>query len=153
MIQLADFKALKRLMVQGRATWAELAADLNMSAPAAAERVHKLEERHIIRGYAALVDPAAVDYPMTAFIAVTLDKPKHREGFLAAVTNLNAVVECHHITGDDDYLLKVRARGTTDLDRLITLGIKSVPGVARTRTTMVLSTLTESLETPIAIQE
>ena len=111
MISALDYKALKRLMVQGRATWAELAADMGLSAPAAAERVRKLEQQMIITGYAALVDPAAVGYPLTAFISVTLDRPKHRAPFLLAISKMTEVVECFHIAGDGDYLLKVRCRG------------------------------------------
>jgi Lrp/AsnC family leucine-responsive transcriptional regulator len=147
-----DYKALKRLMVQGRATWAELAADMGLSAPAAAERVRKLEQQMIIKGYAALVDPAAAGYPLTAFITVTLDRPKHRAGFITAISKMTETVECFHIAGDGDYLLKVRCRGTADLDRLLTSGIKGVPGIAQTRTTIVLSTLKETVVTPIVVE-
>src|SRR5579863_14630 len=115
MISSLDYKALKRLMVQGRATWAELAADMGLSAPAAAERVRKLEQQMIITGYAALVDPASVGYPLTAFVSVTLDRPKHRAPFLVAIAKMTEIVECFHIAGDGDYLLKVRCRGTHDL--------------------------------------
>jgi Lrp/AsnC family leucine-responsive transcriptional regulator len=151
MISSLDYKALKRLMVQGRATWAELAADMGLSAPAAAERVRKLEQQMIITGYAALVDPASVGYPLTAFVSVTLDRPKHRAPFLVAIAKMTEIVECFHIAGDGDYLLKVRCRGTHDLDQLLTSGIKGVPGVAQTRTTIVLSTLKDSVVTPIAV--
>jgi Lrp/AsnC family leucine-responsive transcriptional regulator len=151
MISSLDYKALKRLMVQGRATWAELAADMGLSAPAAAERVRKLEQQMIITGYAALVDPASVGYPLTAFISVTLDRPKHRAAFLVAIAKMTEIVECFHIAGDGDYLLKVRCRGTHDLDQLLTSGIKGVPGIAQTRTTIVLSTLKDSVVTPITV--
>ena len=152
MISIVDYKALKRLMVQGRATWSELASDMGLSAPAAAERVRKLEQQMIIKGYAALVDPAAVGYPLTAFIAVTLDRPKHRVAFLVAIAEMTEVVECFHIAGDGDYLLKVRCRGTADLDQLLTSGIKGVPGIAHTRTSIVLSTVKETVVTPIIVE-
>ena len=153
MISALDYKALKRLMVQGRATWAELAADMGLSAPAAAERVRKLEQQMIITGYAALVDPAAVGYPLTAFITVTLDRPKHRPAFFLAISKMTEVVECFHIAGDGDYLLKVRCRSTADLDHLLTSGIKGVPGIAQTRTTIVLSTLKDSVVTPVVVEK
>jgi Lrp/AsnC family leucine-responsive transcriptional regulator len=140
-------------MVQGRATWAELAADMGLSAPAAAERVRKLEQQMIIKGYAALVDPAAAGYPLTAFISVTLDRPKHRAAFMIAVTGMAEIVECFHIAGDGDYLLKVRCRGTADLDQLLTSRIKGIPGIAQTRTTIVLSTLKETVVTPIVLDK
>ena len=151
MLSIIDYKALQRLMVQGRASWAELAADMGLSAPAAAERIRKLEQQMVIKGWAALVDPASVGYPLTAFISVRLDKPKHRARFLQAVLDLHEVVECHHIAGDGDYLLKVRCRGTADLDQLLTSGIKGTPGIAHTRTTIVLSTLKETVETPMVV--
>ena len=151
MISILDYKALQRLMVQGRATGAELAADMGLSAPAAAERVRKLEQQMVIKGWAALIDPAAVGYPMTAFITVTLDRSKHRAPFLQAIAGLPAVVECHHIAGDGDYLLKVRCRGTADLDQLLTMAIKGITGVVRTRTTIVLSTWKETVATPVVV--
>lgn len=144
-----DLKALVRLMDNGRATWAELAQHLGLSAPAAAERVHRLEERHVIRGYAALVDPDAVGYSLTAFVAVSLDHPEHRERFLQQVMRLDVVQECHHIAGEDDYLLKVRCHGPRDLEHILTDSLKAIPGVVRTRTTIVLHTEKETTALPI----
>ena len=152
MVSIMDYKALRRLMVQGRATWAELAEDMGLSAPAAAERVRKLEQQMIIKSYAALVDPASVGYPLTAFISVTLDRPKHRAPFLEAIAGMTEVVECFHIAGDGDYLLKVRCKGTADLDHLLTSGIKGVKGIAQTRTTIVLSTFKETVVTPVVVE-
>src|SRR6187551_3352489 len=94
-----DYKAIAELMAQGRRTWADLAADLGLSAPAAADRVRRLEERGVIRGYAALVDPAAVGCELTAFVAVTLARPADRAPFLALVARLPEVQECHHTAG------------------------------------------------------
>jgi Lrp/AsnC family leucine-responsive transcriptional regulator len=144
-----DFKALKILMNNGRATWSEVAHALGMSGPAAADRVRRLEEQGVIKRYTAVVDPEAVGYTLTAFVAVTLERPQHREQFLKRVNDLNEVQECHHIAGDDDYLLKVRARNTRDLDRVISLELKEVPGVVRTRTTIVMDTCKESYEVPL----
>jgi Lrp/AsnC family transcriptional regulator, leucine-responsive regulatory protein len=148
-LSLLDSKLLKRLMEQGRATWAELASDLGLSAPAVAERVRKLEERGLIRGYAAIPDPARLGYGLTAFVAVTLERPKHREKFIRALTAMPEVAECHHIAGDFDYLLKVRCRGTADLDDLLSNRIKELPGIARTRTTIALGTIKESVLCPV----
>jgi Lrp/AsnC family transcriptional regulator, leucine-responsive regulatory protein len=113
---------------------------MGMTGPAAAERVRRLEEQGVIRGYAALLDPDAVGARMTAFVAVTMDRPGNRGEFLARVAMLPEVQECHHVAGDDDYLLKVRCTGPADLDRVLSDELKSVPGVGRTRTTVVLKT-------------
>ena len=144
-----DMKALKILMRSGRATWAELGQLLGLSAPSAADRVRKLEQRGVIRGYAALIDPASVGYPLTAYISVSLASHRNRAAFLRAIDRMEQVAECHHVAGDDDYLLKVHCRGTQDLDQLLAKELKDQLGVARTRTTIVLSTAKESVHIPI----
>ncbi len=144
-----DYMAVRYLMVQGRATWAELAQQLGLSAPAAAERVHRLEDRGVIRGYAALVDAEAVGCMVTAFVAVTLTLPAHRAAFLARVQTLPEVQECHHVAGDFDYLLKVRCASPRELDRVLSEELKGIPGVERTRTTIALFTLKETPAVPL----
>lgn len=144
-----DQKVVRTLMRNGRTTWAELGHLLDLSAPAAAERVHRLEERGIIRGYTALTDPEALGYPLTAFMWVSLEGEKARPGFLKGIAKLDEVAECHHVTGDDDYLLKIRCRNTADLDRIVVRELKGKLGVGRTRTTIVLSTDKESTAVPI----
>jgi len=145
-----DQKALRALMAQGRITWAELGKLLDMSAPAAAERVHKLEQSGVIRGYSAIANPEALGYPVTAFVAVSLVGEKVRPGFLKGIAALEEVAECHHVTGDDDYLLKVRCRGAADLDRILVRELRGRLGVARTRTTVVLTTAKETVAVPVA---
>ncbi|HEY9619901.1 MAG TPA: Lrp/AsnC family transcriptional regulator [Crinalium sp.] len=144
-----DFKVVQQLMAQGRITWAELAGMLELSAPATADRVRRLEDRKVIEGYTALINPDAVGIHLTAFIAVTLERPEHRVAFLDLVRQLPEIQECHHVTGDDDYLLKVRCRHTHDLEHLISEQLKSLPGILRTRTTIVLSTVKETPVLPL----
>jgi Lrp/AsnC family transcriptional regulator, leucine-responsive regulatory protein len=148
-ISSLDVKALQTLMRNGRTTWAELGQLLGLSAPSTADRVRKLEQRGIIRSYAALVDPALVGYPLTAYVSVSLASHRNRAAFLRAISKMDQVAECHHVAGDDDYLLKVRCRGTQDLDHLLATQLKDKLGVARTRTTIVLSTAKESVRVPI----
>src|SRR5580692_550079 len=133
-----DNKALSILMPNGRTTWADLGQALGLSAPAAAERVRKLEEHGVIKGYVAIVDAEALGYSLTAFVFVALADQRKRASFHAGVKRLPQIVECHHVTGDDDFLLKVRCRGTRDLDRLLVEELKGRMGVAQTRTTIVL---------------
>lgn len=144
-----DYKVIKRLMSQGRITWAELGTFLELSPPAAAERVRRLEEKGVIRGYAALLDPESVGCGLTAFISVTLERPEHRDPFLKIVRDLEEVQECHHVTGDDDYILKVRCGGMRDLEAIVSNKLKELPGIARTRTTIALSTVKESAALPL----
>lgn len=144
-----DRKALPILMKDGRTTWSDLGQALGLSAPAAAERVRKLEEHGVIKGYVAVVDAEALGYSLTAFVFVTLADQRKRASFHAGVKRLTQIVECHHVTGDDDFLLKVRCRGTRNLDRLLVEELKGKMGVARTRTTIVLDTAKETPAIPV----
>jgi Lrp/AsnC family leucine-responsive transcriptional regulator len=139
-----DMKALGLLQRDGRASWSRLGELLGVTGPAAAERVRRLEQRGIIRGFTALIDPESVGLALTAFIALSLEKPAHREAFLKCVQALPEIQECHHCTGEDDYLLKVRCRSVGDLDRVINAELKSLAGVVRTRTTIVMRTSKDS---------
>ena len=147
MLDALDEKALHRLAEQGRVTWAELAQDLKLSAPAAADRVRRLEERGVIRGYTALVDAEAAGFPLLAFVAVTLGSLKGnfrgREEFLDLIQQMDEVKECYHLAGAEDFLLKVRCRGTEDLERIIIQGLRALPIVTQTRTTVVFSAAKE----------
>jgi Lrp/AsnC family leucine-responsive transcriptional regulator len=143
-----DYKALSLLMERGRAPWTEVGEALELSAPAAAERVRKLEERAVILGYRAITNPEALGLPLLAFVHVTLDTSAQRMAFLKGIAKHEQVVECHHIAGDDDYLLKVRCRNTGDLERFLTVALKDRLGVARARTTIALTTVKETTALP-----
>jgi Lrp/AsnC family leucine-responsive transcriptional regulator len=145
-----DAKILTALTCDGRMTWAELGGRVGLSAPAAAERVHRLEERGVIRGFPAQIDPVAVGLGLTAFVAVSLSRPQDRAPFLALAAALDEVQECHHIAGDDDYLLKIRCRDTGHLESLLSDRLKNLEGVVRTRTTIVLRTAKETTRVPLA---
>lgn len=149
MLDALDSKVIEVLMSSGRMSWADLAVQLGLSPPAAAERVRRLEERGVIRGFAAVVEPDSVGLDLLAFVAVTLERPDHRNRFLEWVVDCANVQECHHLAGDDDYLIKLRCQGTRDLERIISDELKSLPGIARTRTSIALSTVKESVALPV----
>jgi Lrp/AsnC family leucine-responsive transcriptional regulator len=136
-------------MSQGRMTWAELATLLGLSAPAAAERVRQLEAKGVIRQYTALLNAEALGYPLVAFVSVVLEHPQHRTAFLDLIRTLPEVQECHHVAGEDDYLLKVRCRSTKHLEWLLNERLKALDGVSRTRTTIALNTVKETGAVPL----
>jgi Lrp/AsnC family leucine-responsive transcriptional regulator len=143
-----DRKLLQLLVGDARLSWAELGGQLKLSGPAVAERVRKLEAEGIIRGYAAQLEPEAVGRGVAALIAVTLEKPTHRARFVRWVREQDEIVECHHVAGDDDYLLKARCGSVRALETLLSDGLKGLEGIARTRTTIVLSTIKEAAVLP-----
>lgn len=148
-----DLKIIRKLVIEGRVSWADLARFLGLSGPATAERVRRMEEQKIITGFTALVDPESIGCKLTAFIAITLGHPSSRSLFLTRVSEMQEIQECHHVSGDDDYLLKVRCRGPSDLDQIISMQLKSIPGVTRTRTTIVLNTHKETTGSPILLED
>lgn len=141
-------KALRLLATHGRAAWSEVAKALGFSAPSAAERVRQLEKRGVIRGYEARIDAKSLGYRLTAFVAVTLPREKERARFLRAVASTPEIMECHHTSGEDDYILKVRCMDTDDLERVIGQKLKKQVEV-RTRSMIVLSTAKETAVLPM----
>ncbi len=153
MLNSIDSKLIHHLMSNARATWSELGTLLKLSAPAAADRVRRLEEKGVIKGYFAAVDPEAAGCGMAALISVSLSTSDARAHFLSSIQGFPEVLECHHVAGDEDYILKVRCRTTRDLERLISHDLKSIVGVSRTRTTVILSTIKETSILPISVGE
>lgn len=144
-----DLMALNHLMENGRASWSELSGVLNLSGPSTADRVKKLEDTGAIKSYSAIVNPEAVGCSLLAFVAVVLEHPRHRAAFVSFVQENPAVQECHHITGEYDYLLKIRCANTGELERLISNGLKDSGGVAKTQTIIALSSVKETLKLPL----
>jgi Lrp/AsnC family transcriptional regulator, leucine-responsive regulatory protein len=144
-----DYKALSRLQQFGRDNWKKLGELLGITAQAAADRIRRLEGDGVIQGYAALVDPNALGLHLTAFVAVSIERPRYLEDFLSRVVSLSEVQECHHVSGDRDYLLKIRCRGPTELERVLSDQIAGLTGVAGLRTTLVLRTVKETVALPL----
>ncbi len=144
-----DARLLEILQVDGRRSYADLGSDVGMAGPSAHERVKKLEARGVIRRYAAIVDPGAVGLTVLAFTWVT-----QAPGTIATVltpefARIPEIEECHHITGEADYLLKIRAR---DMDHLgeIVRQVQTTRHVFSTETDVVFSTGFEGRPIPLA---
>jgi Lrp/AsnC family transcriptional regulator, leucine-responsive regulatory protein len=148
-----DLQILDLVQNDGRLTYSELGAAVGLSISAVNERLRKLNASGAIRRVVAVVDPDAVGLSLTAFIQVLLERPEHDAPFRSAVRDIPEVQECHHIAGDYSYLLKVRTRNTAHLEELISQGIKQLPGVVRSQTTIVLSTPKETTLLPIIAKD
>ncbi len=138
-----DFKILSILQGNGRTRLADIAEEVELSAPAVMERVKKLEVGKVIKGYQAVVDGKKVGKDITAFIGVSIGNQRDMDKFAKQMLQHHDVLECHHVTGDESFILKVKSANTASLETL--LGeIRSVEGVTRTVTKVVLSTAKES---------
>lgn len=117
---------------------------IGLSAPSVVERIKKLEENGIIRGYTAVLDARKLGKDITAFIGVSIHHPKLIRTFEKEIDRFEEVQECHHVTGEYTLLLKIKTDNTSGLEELLRQ-IRSIDGVDRTETTVVLSTHTEGL--------
>ena len=108
-LDAADRAILNLLRRNGRATVAELATATGLSASACSRRLRRLEDRRVIRGYRAIIDPKADGRGLTAFVAVRLvrHQREHIQRFQDSAREVPEIVECHHVTGTFDYLLRV----------------------------------------------
>ncbi|MEO5918195.1 MAG: Lrp/AsnC family transcriptional regulator [Candidatus Limnocylindrales bacterium] len=134
-----DAQLLELLQEDGRRPYAELGAAVGISGPAAHERVKKLEARGVITGYMARVSPAAVGLALLAFTWVTQAPGTIATDLTDDFAAVPEIEACHHITGEADYLLKIRARNTRDLERVIR-AVQSTRHVFTTETDVVFST-------------
>jgi Lrp/AsnC family leucine-responsive transcriptional regulator len=142
-----DRHILQLLRQDGRMPHAAIAKVVGLSGPAVHERIRKLESRGVIAGYTAVLDPQALDRDHVAFVMVTLSEGNEfaaDDPIVARICDEPDVLEFHRIAGEDCYLIKIRTSTNKDLERLLRR-IRSIRGVARTRTTICLST---ELETP-----
>lgn len=143
-----DLAILRQLQLDGRLSNVELARRINLSPPATHARVRRLEEEGFIRQYVALLDQERVGYEMTCFISVSLQLHQQEElaQFHHTIQKIPEILECYHVTGEFDYLLKVVVRSRQDLQRLIVNQLTPLPGVARIYTSLVLSAIKETTE-------
>ncbi|HUO04144.1 MAG TPA: Lrp/AsnC family transcriptional regulator [Candidatus Binataceae bacterium] len=137
-----DLQIVNILQEHGRIPLVKLGEQVGLSAPSVNERVKKLEDSGIITGYHASVDASRLGKDVTAFIGVSTSHPKTIAMFEEAVALLEDVLECHHVTGQHAFMLKIKTANTASLERLIN-AIRSIEGVARTETMIVLSTHTD----------
>jgi Lrp/AsnC family leucine-responsive transcriptional regulator len=139
-----DLALLDALQLDDRTSYEDLGRAVGLSISGVNARLKKLIAARYIREFAARLNPASVGLDLCAFIQIALDRPEHDAPFVEAVLQNPAILECHHITGDFSYLLKVRVHNTAALEQLITDEVKRLPGVVRTYTTIALSSPKET---------
>ena len=153
MIDETDSTILDLLQENARISQADVARVVGLAPSAVLERIRKLESRGIIRGYAALVDPHALNQSMLAFVAVRTEEAPGDNGVANALAKCPEVLELHHVAGEDCYLLKVRARDAEHIGQLLRHRFGRIPGVKSTRTTIVLETVKETPRLPVTAPE
>ena len=142
-----DRAILEALTADGRLSYTDLAERVGLSVSAAHQRVRRLEQRGVIRGYGARVDPDLLGLPLTAFVSVKPIDAAEPDDVPDRLAGLAAIEACHSVAGDESYILKARVEGPGALEALLQ-EIRARANVS-TRTTVVLSTPYEDRPPPV----
>jgi len=138
-VDSVDRRLLDALRANARATYAELARLVNLSAPAVHERVAKLEAAGVITGYHAAVAVESLGFAINALIGIFVNDRADTDDLAKSLAALPAVEHCWFVAGEETFVVKVRVPDVAGLERAIRT-LNAINGVARTRTTVVLST-------------
>ena len=146
-----DRRILQELQIDGRLANTLLAERVGLSESACLRRVRQLEERGVIERYAAMLNAAQLGLSVSFMIRITLKAQTDRDlrTFEEAVSRIAEVAECHLLTGEADYVLRVVARGAADFERLHSKVLTKLPGVARVDSSLVLRTVVRSAGLPV----
>lgn len=140
-----DELILNVLKVNARASAAAIGKQVNLSVPAVLERMKKLALSGVIEGYTVRINRQKIGGKLLAFVFVRLDGNSQIQSFREQAVCFTCVLECHHIAGEYDYLLKVALEDTAALERFLSNDLKAISGVAETNTQIVLATLKEEI--------
>lgn len=154
-LDTTDRAILRALVANGRATIQDVSDKVGLQRPSVHARVRRLEEDGVIEGYHARISPDAVDAGLLALVFLRVSHGKGHDCMQAcgrvadALRRIPEVVEFHTLAGEEDAIVKVRAKDVRDLERIVMQQISGIAGVERVRTNVVLST---HLDRPIAIR-
>lgn len=148
-----DLKILSILQQDGRITNLQLSNEIGLSPGPTLERVKRLEKNGLIKSYHAVLDTAMLGYGIQTYMLVTLNKkgPGTIYNFQEEIQLIKEVVECHHLTGTSDYLLKIVARDISSYEKLVMERIAGIEGIGNLQTMVVLSTLKQTSSLPLEI--
>jgi Lrp/AsnC family transcriptional regulator, leucine-responsive regulatory protein len=138
-----DRALIDALRSNARAPYAELGRIVGMSGPSVTDRIQRLEQAGVITGYHAAVDPGALGLGVAALVGIHLSDTSDQDAVAAGLAKLEEIEDCWFVAGDESFLIKVRVADVPELERTLSR-LRKIHGVARTRTTVVLSTKWEN---------
>lgn len=146
-----DRNILSAIQIDGRASYADIGKQVGLSVSAVNDRLKKLQSAGALKNWSAEIDPKSVGLDVLAFVYVLIERTEYNSGFMAAVQEMPEIQECHHVTGEWSYMLKIRAGSVQALEEIITERIKGRPGVSRSHTQIALSSPKETVALPIPV--
>ena len=146
-----DKSLLRALQTDGRLSNVQLARKISLSPPATHARLKQLEKDGYIRQYTAVVDREKAGYDLLCFIHIAMQMHQFEQvdKFRKLIQKMPEVLECHHITGEYDYLLKVVLRNRKDLERFVVDRLTPIPGVSRIHTSLVFTEVKSTTALPL----
>lgn len=145
-MNLKDLQILDLLQHKGKISYAEIGSEVGLSVTAVKERIKKLSEEKILKSNVYLVDPPSLGLNICAFVQVLMPVPSEEANFTQQMQLIEEVQECHSITGDYSYLLKIRVNNTMELEQLMSDKITCLPGVAKTNSIIALTSFKETTQ-------
>ncbi len=147
-----DVQILGLLQEDGRMTHAEIGKRIDLSPPSVFQRVKALEKAGVIKSYAALLDQDRLGLRLIAWVGISLSLHQEQpiERFRKSILEISEILECYHISGDSDFMLKVVVKDIRDYERFMREKLLKVKGIGQIRTNFVLGTTKSTTKIPLA---
>jgi Lrp/AsnC family leucine-responsive transcriptional regulator len=146
-----DKKIVSLLQAEGRTSCEKISSIVDLSVSAVNERIKRLQKQGVITGWGAHICPQKVGLDVLSFVQILLGERCNEKAFLTEITKIPEILECHHITGEWSYLLKVRCQNINNFETILGEKIKPIPGILRTHTLIVLSSPLERTVLPLEL--
>ena len=146
-----DKKIVSLLQVEGRISCEKIGSTIGLSVSAANERIKKLQKQGIITGWGAQISPQKMGFDILSFVQILLGENNNENSFLENIVKIPEVLECHHITGEWSYLIKLRCKNIHHFEQVLGKKIKPIPGILRTHTLIALSSPLERTILPLEL--
>ena len=140
-----DAQIIRLLQADGKLSYSQIGEEVNLSITAVKERINKLVKANVLKQNVYIPNPDALGFDICAFVQVLMPIPTEEANFTEQINMIKEVQECHFITGEYSYLLKIRVKNTKVLEQVLGEKIKAIKGVVRTNTIIALTTTKESL--------
>ena len=144
-MDMIDNNILESLKQNGREKASEISKKVHLSMPAVSERIKKLEDKNIIKKYTIKINREKIGYKLLVVIFVSIEQTDNIKRFRETIIKYSEVIECHHIVGEYDYMLKVLLKDSSELEDFISNKLKHIKGVQKSNTIVILSTLKEEV--------
>ncbi len=146
-----DEQILELLQTDGRITNADIARKIKLSPPSVLQRIRKLEDQGFISGYTALLNRDYLGYRLLVFaqISLSLHQEQPIERFMRAVRQIPEVLECHHVSGEFDFILKIVAESMSGYQKIVTEKLSTIKGVGKIQSCFVMGTAKSTTQLPL----